>query len=186
MTAAFTLVPAIPVCGMLVASFGDSIALVVWTLLAALSWLLVVRFSVGKCGAWCLVSVYCTAVAIDKVVDLQMTFFEGLRWSMDLLDPWLGLRQYRVIVRVILLLLLTVFAVGGTVILVRRDRSLDRGKKLAISGLVLVLLLVAIRLWPGLAAVFSDQVCWVVEAISSMLILCGLGVGFKGLRDVSA
>ena len=57
-----------------------------------------------------------------------MTFFEGMRWSMDLPDPWLGLRQYRVIVRVILLLVLTVFAVGGTFILVRRDRLVISSK----------------------------------------------------------
>jgi hypothetical protein len=139
---------------------------------------LVWRLPANRRGAWCVVAIYCVVVAVDKIVDLQMVFLQSVRWGLDVLDPWLGLRQHRLLVRVILLLLMAVIAIGGTVALVRRDRDFDAGKKLAISGLILVLLFVMGRMMPVLATVLSQTVCWVLEAVACLLIAIGLRVGF--------
>ncbi len=182
MATSLLLASAIPVPSMVESPIGDSVTLVVWAVLGIVSLRLVWRLPASRRGAWYVVLIYCAAVAIDKVVDLQMVFLLAVRWGVDMLDPWLGLRQHRLVVKVLLLLLMASVAVGGTVTLVRRDRDLDRGKKLAISGLILVLLLVAGRLVPGLATVFSEAVCWGFEAAACLLIAAGLRLGFGVAR----
>lgn len=178
MVTSLLLAGAIPVPSSVESPIGDTITLVAWAVLGIMSLRLVWRLPASRRGAWYVVSIYCAAVAVDKIVDLQMEFLLTVRWGMDVLDPWLGLRQHRPIVKVLLLLLMASVAVGGTVTLVRRDRDLDRGKKLAISGLILVLLFVAGRLLPGLATVFSEAVCWGLEAVACLLIATGLRIGF--------
>lgn len=184
-TSDLAMVHVMPVSSSMDSSVGDTIFLVLWALLALVSWLLVLRLPAGRRGAWLLVSTYCTIVALDKVIDLQMALFVSVRWSIDLLDPWFGLRQHRLVVRVLVLLTLAGLAIAGTVLLARRDLYLDRGKKVAISGMLLVLLLVAARLVPGLSAVFSDNLCWIFEGISCLLIVGGMRSGFTDARGTS-
>ena len=172
----------IPVPSRVESPVGDTVTLVVWAVLACLSLRLVWRLPASVRGAWYVVAIYCTVVAVDKFVDLQTAFYQTVRWSTEVLDPWLGLRQHRLFVRVLLLVPATIVAVGGTVALVRRDRNIDRAKKLAIGGLVLVLVFVAGRLLPGLRWLFSEAVCWGLEAVACLLIAAGLRLGFHNVR----
>ena len=165
---------------------GDTITLVVWAVLALLSLRLVWRLPASARGAWYVVAIYCTVVAIDKFVDLQTAFYATVRWGIEVLDPWLGLRQHRPLVRVTLLVPMTLVAVGGTVILVRRDRSFDRGKKLAIGGLVLVLLFVAGRLMPGTRGILNEALCWGLEGVACLMIAIGLRMGFIAVQVSSS
>ena len=160
---------------------GDTITLVVWSVLAAFALRLVWRLPPDRRGAWRVVAGYCSVVAIDKAVDLQTAFYQFVQWSLDTLDPWLGLRQHHRFVRFLLLVPMTAVAVGGTVWLVRRDPHLDRGRKLAIAGLVLVLLLVGLRLLPGFV-MLDEQTGWVVEGLACLLISIGLLLGWRAER----
>lgn len=178
MATSLLLVGAVPTPSEAASPIGDTITLVAWAVLGVLSLRLVWQLPASRRGAWCVVAIYCVAVAIDKLVDLQMVSLLSVRWCLDVLDPWLGLRQHRLIVRVVLVLLLAIIAVGGTVTLVRRDRDFDAGKKLAISGLILVLLFVTGRMMPVLATVLSESVCWVLEGLACLLIAIGLRLGF--------
>lgn len=178
MATSLLLASAMPESSTFESPIGDIITLVAWAVLGAMSLRMVWQLPASRRGAWYVVAIYCVAVAIDKIVDLQMVFLLTVRWGMDVLDPWLGLRQHRLVVRVILLLLLAIIAIGGTVTLVRRDRDFGTGKKLAISGLILVLLFVLGRMMPVLATVLSQTVCWVLEAVACLLIAIGLRVGF--------
>jgi hypothetical protein len=125
-------------------------------------------------------------VAVDKFADLQTAFYTTVRWAIEVLDPWFGLRQHRLLVRLTLLVTMTLVAVGGTVILVRRDRSFDRGKKLAIAGLVLVLLFVAGRLLPGIRGLLNEAVCWGLEGVACLMIAMGLRMGFVAAQAGSS
>lgn len=164
---------------------GDTITLVVWAVLAACALRLVRRLPRRERGAWLVVAIYCTIVAVDKAVDLQTVFYRVVQWALDVADPWLGVRAHRNLVKGLLLVPLTIVAVGGTLWLVRRDRHLDRGRKLAIAGLVLVLLLVGLRLLPPFRAL-DETACWVVEGLACGLIAWGLRLGWRTLPGAAA
>ena len=161
-------------------AIGDLVTLVVWSLLALFALWLVLRLPRGVRGTWLVVAAYCSVVAIDKSIDLQSTFYRLVQWGIDLLDPSLGLRRHRTVLRIALLVPLTALAVGGTLWLVRRDRRLDRARLMAITGLVLVLLLVGLRLLPGLEAI-DETTGWIVEGIACACVGCGLRMGWPRL-----
>jgi len=160
---------------------GDQITLLAWAILAVLSWLLVRRLPRHERGAWLVVAAYCSVIAIDKAVDLQIAFYSFVQWSVDVLDPWFGLRQHRGVVKVLLLVPMLIVTVGGTIWIVRQDRRLDRSRVFAIAGLVLVVLLVGVRALPGFGFL-DEEVGWGLEAVSCWLIAAGLLLGFRGSR----
>jgi hypothetical protein len=154
--------------------WGDTITRAVWSVLAVFSLLLVRRLSTERRGAWCLVAFYCSVVAADKWVDLQTAFYHAVRWLLGCTESLLGLRDHKPVVRVLFLVLMTIGAVGGTVRVVWRDQRLDGAKKLAVAGLVLVLLLIGVRLLPGLGGILDESACWVLEGAACALIVAGL------------
>ena len=182
MTTFVMAVSTMPVPSRVESPVGDTITLVVWAVLALLSLRLVWRLPGSGRGAWYVVAIYCSVVAVDKIIDLQTAFYATVRWGIEVLDPWFGLRQHRVLVRLLLLVPMAIIAVGGTVMLVRRDRQIDRGKKLAIGGLILVLLFVLGRLLAGLRWVLNEAVCWGLEGVACALIALGLRMGFASAQ----
>src|SRR5690606_16768004 len=157
------------------------ITLLAWSILALLSWLLVRRLPRAERGAWLVVAAYCSIIAIDKAIDLQLAFYNFAQWCVDALDPWFGLRQHRGIVKFALMIPMLIITVGGTIWVARQDRRLDLSRALAIAGLVLVLLLVGMRILPGFG--FLDEaVGWGFEAVSCALIAAGLVLGWRSSR----
>jgi hypothetical protein len=160
---------------------GDVVTGVVWAGLAIAAIVLVCSLPRGARGAWIVVAGYCTIVAIDKVVDLQMAAYWTTKWIVDVLTPVADLRQHRTAVRVVLMVVLTSLGIGGTVWLVRHDRELDRPRMLAIGGLLLVIAMVGARLVPG-SPFFDEVLDWIIEGVACACIAAGLALGWRRAR----
>jgi hypothetical protein len=157
---------------------GDVVTAIVWAALAVGSIALVARLPRDTRGAWLVVAIYCCVVAVDKVVDLQMAAYHTAKWIVDATQPVLGLREHVRAVRLALMVALIALGVGGTVLMVRRDRELDVPRKLAIAGLLLIIAMVGARLVPG--SPFDDVIVdWVVEGVGCACVAAGLVLGWR-------
>jgi hypothetical protein len=157
-----------------------------WTLLAVAAVLLPCRRRAPARDAWWLVAAACCLVALDKAVDVQVWCFTTAKALVQAAVASLGLDGERRLLRHVLLVAATGAAVVGTVVLVRRDPDLDRAKRCALAGLVLVVLLVGLRLLPGFAWLHDERVGWLVEGLGCGLVAIGLRRGFRGLRPRTA
>lgn len=158
--------------------FGDLVTLVVWTALALASCALVGRQPPGRRGAWSVVALYCTIVAVDKAIDLQGMFYVAVRRVPDLVEQMTGWSGHRGIVRTSMVVIVAAGALLGTLWLVRRDRRLDCPRWLAIGGLLAVLLWVGLR--PLLPPdVHDEPIGWAIEAAACLAIAAGLRLGWR-------
>ena len=156
---------------------------VLWTLLAAASVWLVVRLPAADRGAWLIVMTVCCLFAVDKALDVQVIFYDLMRTVVRAAEDWFDFQGDRWVVRGLLL-------VGGIVGIalvirscVRRDRDFDRGKRLAIAGLLLVVLMVGARLLPGFAWLADQRVGWAIEVAACGLVAAGVRAGFVKKRS---
>jgi hypothetical protein len=155
-------------------TLADAITLVVWCTLAVAAVLLVARRPRLRRGTWPLVAACCCVIALDKAIDVQTVVYRLVRWCCRATESAFRLREQHPVVKACVLLTATggVCAVAGW--LLWRDRPLDRPRAFAAGGLLLVVLLVGLRLVPGLDWLDAESHGWIVEGAACAAIAFGL------------
>jgi hypothetical protein len=159
----------------------DALSVLAWTTLMLFAVLLARRLGSGRRSAWALVAVCCGVVAVDKAIDLQTAFYVVGQRTVGALDPYLGLREHRALVRVVLVVPLIAVVVLGAVHMARKKHAWDRAEHLALLDLALVPIYVGLRLLPGLSNVFVGATDKVIELTALILIASGERIAWPRL-----
>lgn len=155
-------------------ALGDAITALAWSALAVAAVWLVVKNPQARRGAWPLVAVCCCTIALDKLVDVQSLLYRAARWACRAAEAALGVREQHPMVKAGVLLAGTGAAVAVAGWLLWRDRPLDRARSLAAGGILLVVLLVGLRLVPGLQWLAAESHGWIVEGVAVAAVAFGL------------
>lgn len=157
----------------------DALSVLAWTTVMLFAVLLARRLGSGRRTAWALVAVCCGVVAVDKAIDLQTAFYVLGQRTVSALDPYLGLREHRALVRVVLVVPLIAAVVLGAVHLARRKHAWGRAERLALLGLALIPIYVASRLLPGMSHLVDSATDKAFELIALVLIVSGERLAFR-------
>lgn len=159
----------------------DTVSLVEAVLWALPGWLaarLALRLPAERRRTWMVVAAACAVVVLDKVLDLQMLAVRHGKSLVHAIDDLVGDRRHRTVVRIAVLSVLAAAGTGALWWGVRGDRHRDGPKRLALLGLLGVLLFLGARLVPGLkerarSAVLAES----VELACCGLVWCGVLLG---------
>ena len=152
----------------------------VWSTPAALGLWLSIRSPAQARAGWCLVTLVCTAFALDKAVDLHFVLMQAGRSFVHWLDPETHLRGAKLGLRA--LLLGGIFLAGSTLgwALYRLDRDRNRNKLTSLLGLALVMAYLGARLMPTIGDLLeSTGAGWFVEALAWALVVGGQLAGLR-------
>jgi hypothetical protein len=152
----------------------DPISALAWTTLMIFALLLARRLGSGQRSAWAVVTACCGVVAVDKAIDLQSALYLLGQSTLGALDPYLGVREHRVLVRIVLVAPVLVLGVLGAVGIARRKRAWGQAERLSLLGLTLLLVYGGLRLLPGLGHLVDSATDIVLEV--SVLLLIALSV----------
>jgi hypothetical protein len=164
----------------IVEPLADAVSCLAWAALAIVAARLVQRAPTSRHAAWALVAACCVVVAVDKTVDLQTAFYALAQRAVGALDPLLGLRARRDLVRVVLVVPALATVVLGGRWLARRNRAWGRAERLAMAGIALVLVYVGLRLLPGMGSVVDSGTDRVLELAALLLIASGAQLAWPG------
>ncbi|MFM1871504.1 MAG: hypothetical protein RL398_926 [Planctomycetota bacterium] len=158
---------------------GDVVTAVVWWGLAVACAALL---RAGARGLWWVVAAGVVTIAVDKLVDLQTRLYQLAKVVRNALDGPIDLHSHREGLKAAALVSVLVAVVIAALWLARRDRDIDRGKLLALGGLLVVGGLVTLRLVPGLGWLADERVSWAFEAVAVALLVAGLAAARRRLR----
>ena len=153
---------------------------IVWAALTIGSVRVALNTPRGRRGTWVLVALFCGLFVADKLIDVQTTFYEAVRWLAHLAISQRVREGANDALRYALLLPLTGLALAGVVWLVRRDRYIDGPKRLALVGICGIMVYVGLRLLPPLAGKFDGFTGWLVELPCASLVFIGIRSGLRG------
>lgn len=130
--------------------------------------------------AWCLVSSAAAVITLDKAFDLQgpgMSFARALARAVDPESTSGGSHQGT---RMVLLAAAGLAGFIGIFLLARLDRRLDGPKRLAISGLGIILALLAVRLMRGGEELLHNPLwAWICELLAWGTTMAGIIWGLR-------
>jgi hypothetical protein len=150
-----------------------------WSLPVLLAFALVARNPSGTRLAWVILGAACLCIVLDKAFDILTIVHQTGQQIVKAIDPETRMRGEHLIYRYFLLGGLFGGGSVGLVYCLRRDRDRSRGKVIALTGLLLVLAYIAVRLVPSLKEHLAPPTGWVVEGICYALILWGLIHGWR-------
>lgn len=151
----------------------DALSVLAWSTLMLLALVLARRLDAGRRSAWALVAACCGVVALDKAIDVQSAVYVLGQRMFGAMDPYLGLREHRALVRFVLVVPLLAVAVVGTLGLARTKRSWGSAERLGLLGLTLILVYVGLRLLPGMGQLVDSSADKVFELTALVVIASG-------------
>lgn len=155
----------------------SSIEAVVWAVPALAGARLALGSPRGARATWVLVALSCAVIVLDKLVDVQIVVYRAGKALVHAADPdgrWRGDHLWMRI------LVLGVLVAAGTVALIgwsRLDRQRGGGKRLALTGLALVIAFLGVRQLPAMSPWVEPPRDLFFEGTAWVLVLAGVAYG---------
>jgi hypothetical protein len=160
--------------------------IIVWSIPALLGLWLCLRGRRKERAGWLLVGLSTAGFALDKGVDLHAVLHGLGQTLVHRLDPETHFRDENLILRGFLLGSIFLVGMAGGAWLLRRDQEHTPGKLIALSGVVLVMAYLGLRLMPGVGDYLERTFAgWLVEATAWTLVIGGELAGLRATRGVS-
>lgn len=156
-----------------------AVEILLWSVPTLLACALVQRYPAGTRIAWAILGAACLCIVLDKAFDILSVVHKTGQKIVDVVDPDTRMRGEHLIYRYLLLGGLLGGGSVGLVYCLRRDGDRSRGKVIALTGLVLVLVYIAARLVPGLKDHLAPPTGWAIEGACYAIILWGLVIGWR-------